>query len=985
MNQELRAALARRRRSALPHNRPDVSGLDVAALRAALEEAVEGDVRFDVQARAVYSTDASNYREVPIGAVLPRSAEDVVRAVEICRRFGAPVLSRGGGTSLAGQCCNVAVVIDFTKYMNRILELDAQARTAWVEPGCVLDDLRAAAEEHGLTFGPDPSTHDHCTLGGMAGNNSCGVHSVMAGRTSDNIEAMEILTYDGERMLVGPTPDEELERIIAGGGRRGEIYAALRSLRDRYGDLVRARYPQIPRRVSGFNLDDLLPEKGFNVARALVGSEGTGVAILRIKCRLLPSPPKPALLVLGFEDVNAAADAVPRMREAGAIAIEGIDAKFVEFMRANHLHVENLDLLPGGNGWLFVEFGGDSAEESREKAQKVIDGYRGAADAPDAKLVTDEKEQKGLWVVRKAGLPATADVPGLGKTYEGWEDSAVAPERLGAYIRDFRKLLDEFGYDTALYGHFGDGLIHCRIDFDLTNDQGRAKFRRFIDRAADLVLSHGGSLSGEHGDGQSRGALLTKMFGEELVGAFRGFKTIWDPDWKMNPGKVVLPDAPTEDIRAPRPRPGWEAGTRLAFGEDGHDISKAAARCVGVGDCRKHDHGIMCPSYMATYNEAYSTRGRERLLWEMLEGEAVPDGWRSDAVHEALDFCLACKGCLDECPVRVDMASYKAEFMHHHWKGRIRPRAAYSMGLIWWWMRAGSKLPRLVNTLAHTRPFSGAAKWAGGFAPQREIPTLANPDFRTWFRRREKRPGSRGRVLLWPDTFNTYMTPEPLKAAVGLLEGAGWQVDIPERPVCCGRPLYAVGFLDLAGRLWRRTLETLRPHVEAGTAIVGLEPGCVSSFRHELLQMRPDDPQAKALSERTLMLSEFLLREGYEPPRIEGRAKVHAHCHHKSVMGADTELDLLRKTGLEVEMLDNGCCGMAGDYGFRKETYGVAMKVGERAFLPSFRNAGDALYLANGFSCREQARQATGRSPLTLPELLAAGSRAAAQAIGPAE
>ena len=971
-NSELRSAIARRRRTVPPHERPDVSHVDVAALRAALDEAIEGDVRFDVQARGMYSTDASNYREVPIGAVLPKSAEDVVQAMAICRRFGAPVLSRGGGTSLAGQCCNVAVVIDFTKYMNRILEIDPQARTAWVEPGCVLDDLRTEAEKHGLTFGPDPSTHDHCTLGGMAGNNSCGVHSVMAGRTSDNIEEMEVLTYDGERMLVGATADEELERIVSGGGRRGEIYGSLRDLRDRYGDLVRARYPQIPRRVSGYNLDDLLPEKGFNVARALVGSEATCVCILRIKCRLIPSPPKPVLLVAGFADVNKAADAVPRMREAGAIAIEGIDQKFVEFMRANDLHVRNLDLLPEGGGWLFVEFGGDTVEEARDKAQALLDSY--GDDVPACRLVTDEDEQKGLWVVRKAGLPATADVPGLGKTYEGWEDSAVAPERLGAYIRDFRKLLDEFGYDTSLYGHFGDGLIHCRIDFDLVTEEGRRHYARFIDRAADLVLAHGGSLSGEHGDGQSRGALLTKMFGDELVGAFREYKTIWDPDWRMNPGKVVAPDGPTMNLRQPRPTPGWETGTRLSFGDDGRDISKAAARCVGVGDCRKHDHGTMCPSYMATRNEAYSTRGRERLLWEMLEGEAVPDGWRSGAVHDALDFCLACKACADECPVGVDMASYKAEFMHHHYKGRLRPRASYAMGLIWWWMRAGSLAPGLANGLAHTRPFSDVAKWAGGIAPQREIPRLASPDFRTWFARRDRRGGGeRGRVLLWPDTFNTYMTAEPLKATVALLENAGWQVEIPRRPVCCGRPLYAVGFLDLADRMWTRTMETLRPHVEAGTPIVGLEPSCVSSFRHELLQMRPDDPRARALSESTLLLSEFLVREDYQPPRIEGRAKVHAHCHHHAVMGADAELELLRRTGLEVEMLDNGCCGMAGDYGFRKETYEVAMQVGERAFLPGFREAGEAIYVADGFSCREQARQATGRSPVTMPELLVSG------------
>lgn len=973
MDRDLRKAVNRHNRQKLPHDRPDISKVDVSALKAALETAIEGEVRFDAQARAIYSTDASNYREVPIGAVLPKSAEDVERAVAICREHGAPILSRGGGTSLAGQCCNVAVVIDFSKYMNRILELDPENRTAWVEPGCVLDDLRAAAEEHGLTFGPDPSTHNHCTLGGMSGNNSCGVHSVMAGRTSDNIEELEILTHDGLRLLVGLTSENELAAIIAAGGRRGEIYAGLRDMRDRYGDLIRARYPKIPRRVSGYNLDELLPENGFHVARALIGSEGTCVTILRIRCRLVTSPPKRVLLVLGFEDVYAAASVVQQIRDSGAIACEGIDDKFVDFMNRQNMFPDALKQLPKGGSWLFVEYGGDNDEEAMRQAEAAIDGLGRSRDSDTLRLVdTDEALKAELWKVRKSGLPATANVPGLDITYEGWEDSAVAPENLAAYLRDFRALLDEFGYHTSFYGHFGDGLVHCRVDFGLAREAGRVKFRQFLDRAADLVVSHGGSLSGEHGDGEARGALLSRMFGDELVQAFVEYKSLWDPEWKLNPGKVVHPKGPIQNIRAPRPTPGWEAPTRLRFDEKGNDISKAAARCVGVGECRKHDEGLMCPSYMATRREEYSTRGRSRMLWEMLIGDEVPDGWRSEAVHDALDFCLACKSCKSECPMHVDMATYKAEFMHHHWQGRIRPRAHYSMGLIWWWARAASAAPGLINAFSQTAPLSTFAKWAGGFAPERQIPRFASPDFRSWFRQRkpERRDKTRKRVILWPDTFNNYLTPDPLKASVNLLEQAGYAVEIPERPICCGRPLYGSGFLGLADRMWQRTLATLRREIDEGTPIIGLEPACVAAFRDELPNMRPRDKAAQRLSKQTVLLSEFLLGEDYQPSPLQGHALVHAHCHHHAIMGTGPQIELLKRSGLDVELLDNGCCGMAGDYGFRRETYDVAMKVGERRFLPSVRNAGDTIYIANGFSCREQARQATGRILPTVPEVL---------------
>ena len=977
-------------REAAPDDADDRANLekgeiDTAALQSALEEAIDGEVRFEAQARALYATDASNYREVPIGVVVPRSLDDVEKAVAICRRFGAPLTNRGAGTSLAGQTCNVAVIIDFSKYLNRIIEIDPDQRTAWVEPGCVLDDLRDAAGAHGLTFGPDPSTHDHCTMGGMVGNNSCGVHSVMAGRTADNIEALEILTYRGARMVVGAADGEALHAVVNGDGPQAEIYRRLVSLRDENAAHIRERYPDIPRRVSGYNLDELLPEKGFNVARALVGSEGTCVTVLRIKCRLVPSPHARVLLILGYEDVCAAGDSVPGILDFGPIGLEGIDNELTEYMRLKHMREDDLEMLPDGRAWLLAEFGGKSSEAAENQARALMQEMEcGDGDAPFMRLVTDPEQQARLWHVREAGLPATAHVPGMGETHPGWEDAAVPPAKVGLYLREFRKLLDEFGYHCSLYGHFGDGCVHCRIDFDLKRRSGVEHYLRFIQQAAELVVRHGGSISGEHGDGQARAALLKRMFGPEIVAAFLEFKRIWDPDGKINPGKVVSAEEPVQHLReGPDYRP-WTPETRMALSQDHGDIAAAAERCVGVGNCRKHASGTMCPSYMASREEAYSTRGRARLLFEMVEGDVITDGWRSDAVRDALDFCLACKACKSECPVNVDMAAYKAEFMHHHYRGRLRPRAAYSMGLIWWWARFGSRMPSLANALMRRRPFSTAAKWIGGIAQERQLPAYAMPPFRERLARRLCRSGTPPastengkRVLLWPDTFNAYFTPEPLMAAIDLLEEAGWAVEIPPRPLCCGRPLYAVGFLGLAARLWERTLDTLQPWIRSDIPIVGLEPTCVAAFRDELLQMRPHDRDAQRLSGQVVHLSEFLRMHDYRPPRMAGRALMHPHCHHRAVLGIGDEVALLRETGLDLEVLDDGCCGMAGDYGFQADTYATAMQIGERAFLPRIRKASGAWLVSDGFSCREQGFQATGRMPLTLPELLLRGHRMA--------
>ena len=955
--------------------------VDAQALAAELSRRVSGEVRFDAGSRALYATDASNYRQVPIGVVLPRSVGDVVETVATCRRYGAPFLSRGGGTSLAGQCTNVAVVTDFSKHMNRVLEIDSVGRTARVEPGTVLDDLRDQAERHGLTFGPDPASHNRCTLGGMIGNNSCGVHSVMAGKTVDNVLALDVLTYDGLRLTVGPTAEEELARIVQGGGRRGEIYARLKALRDRDADLIRQRFPQIPRRVSGYNLDQLLPENGFDVARALVGSEGTCVTVLSALLRLVPSPPVRTLLVLGYEDAYAAADHVLEVLAHGPIGLEGMDEVLVEAIRRRGLLPKSLDLLPPGRGWLLVEFGGATREESVGKAQDLmaeiaeITKITGMGEgAPSMRLFDDPLQAKGIWKVRESGLGATARV-GPVDSWEGWEDSAVAPEKLGTYLRALRRLYDKYGYRGAFYGHFGQGCVHTRIDFDLTSEPGIRIFRAFVEEAADLVVSLGGSLSGEHGDGQARAELLPRMFGPELVAAFREFKAIWDPEWKMNPGKVVLPYRLDENLRLGPDFHPPRLATRFQFpGDDQGSFARAALRCVGVGDCRKEHTGTMCPSYRVTRDEKDSTRGRARLLFEMLEGDPLRGGWRDPHVKDSLDLCLSCKGCKGECPVHVDMATYKAEFLSHYYEKRLRPRSAYAFGLVPWWVRLASSAPGLANFLTHAPGLSALAKAAAGMARQRQIPRFAPRTFKSSFAAREPRNAGRPRVILWPDTWSNHFHPEVAEAAVEVLEAAGWQVVVPAAALCCGRPLYDHGMLDLARRQLRQILAALAEEIAAGTSVVGLEPSCVSVFRDELCNLFPEDEAARRLAGQTFLLSELLVQKAGEwrPPTLRRKALVQGHCHHQALFRLDDEEEVLRRLGLDASILDSGCCGMAGAFGFEAGLrYDVSIAVGERGLLPAVRAAAaETLLIADGFSCREQIAQTTGRRALHLAQVL---------------
>ncbi|MFL5798105.1 MAG: FAD-binding and (Fe-S)-binding domain-containing protein [Actinomycetota bacterium] len=950
--------------------------LNSKSLERDLARALQGEVRFSAGDRALYATDGSNYRQVPIGVVCPKSTDDIVATIEICRDHGAPIVNRGGGTSLAGQTCNVAVVIDSGKHLRRTIELNQAEQYARVQPGVVRDDLNNRAKEFHLTFAPDPSTHEYCTLGGMIGNNSCGVHSVMGGLAADNVIELDVVTYDGTRMtLRRPEDEDEVQRIIDAGGRRGEIYSRLRDLRDRYGDRIREKFPDIPRRVSGYNLPDLLPENGFDVARSVVGSESTLLTVLEAKVRLLPDPPVKSLLVLGFPDVYLAADAVPQVLEHGPIGLEGLDDRLIQDMKIKKVHPDDVELLPEGKGWLLCEFGGHSKGEADAVAKRCMKALQD--DALSMKLYDDPPMEAAIWQVRESGLGATARIPRHPDTWEGWEDSAAPPERFGDYLRDLRKLYDQHGYDGSFYGHFGQGCLHTRINFDLVTAEGVANFRSFIESAADLVVSCGGSLSGEHGDGQSRAELLPKMFGPEIVEAFREMKTIWDPDGRMNPHKVVDPYSITENLRLGSDYAPWTPQTHFTFPEEeGGGFARAAARCVGVGKCRREEGGVMCPSYMVTHEEKDSTRGRARLLFELLQQDEIGrKGWREESVLDALDLCLSCKGCKSDCPVNVDMATYKAEFLSHYYEGRLRPRSAYSIGLIYWWSRLGSKVPRLANAVLKSKALGGLMKRLGGISPKRDAPEFGTKTFTWWYRRRPRRLSkTKPAVILWPDTFNNHFHPDTLKAAVKVLETAGFGVVIPPRPLCCGRPLYDFGMLPTAKKLLREIMTTLAPAIRRGIPIVGLEPSCVAVFRDELKNLFPTDNDADRLSKQTYLLSEFLEKyaKGFRPPTLDWKAVVQRHCHHQAVMGFDADQTWLAKLGLDAELLDSGCCGMAGAFGFEDEHYDVSIACGERVVLPKVREArDDTLIVADGFSCREQIRQGTGKRAYNLAELIA--------------
>jgi FAD/FMN-containing dehydrogenase/Fe-S oxidoreductase len=970
-------------------------------LEARLKSVLRGDVLFDAGSRALYATDASNYRQLPVGVILPRDAADVEAALDACRALGAAVLPRGGGTSLSGQGTNVAVVFDFSRYMKELTSIDPEAKIAVVQPGIVLDRLRDAAERHHLTYAPDPATHSRCTLGGMIGNNSCGVHGLLGGKTVDNVESLDVVLYDGTRMTVGRTNPEQVESIVRAGGRKGEIYAGLTRIRDHYADLVRAKFPRIPRRVSGYNLDELLPENGFNVARALVGSEGTCATVLSATLNLTASPPFRVLTVLGFDDPFVAADSVPLALEHKPIGLEGFDQMLVQFMRRKGLALKELDQLPPGVGFLLVEMGAWSADEAQAKAEALARDCRSWRNPPVAHICTPA-EAASVWYVRESALGAVVFVPGEPDRWEGWEDAA-APEKLGDYLRSISKLMAEYGYSSPLYGHYGQGCVHMRINFDFRSEEGLRKFREFLDRATDVVLDFGGSLSGEHGDGQARAALLPKMFGPELMQAFREFKALWDPDNRMNPGKLI--DAvrvydPIENLRkghlrhlrwgqSPSAGPRQEEGAgensatsfrpHFAFARDGGSLETATERCVGVGACRNTVGGVMCPSYRATGDEKHSTRGRAHLLWEMLAGSLHAEGFQSETVHEALDLCLSCKACKTECPVQVDMAAYKAEFLAEHYKGRMHPLRDYVFGFADKLARFGAFAPGITNAILTGALTSPMIKRITGVAQERSLPSLAKRSYQEMRHangRTRDAHSSAPSVLLWPDTWNNYYHPQTLVAAETVLATAGFEVKSPEGHICCGRPLYDFGFLDQARAYLDDVMKRMAPQIDAGMPFIFLEPSCASVFRDELLEFFPKDDRAQRMSKQVWLLADWLQANAPEwvPNRLEGaHVLLHGHCHHKAVFGGPaSEIALLRRAGANVEQIKAGCCGMAGPFGFEAEKFAVSKMIANDGLMPAVEAAGPTtVLLADGFSCREQIQQLGHKQALHFAELLA--------------
>ncbi|MFD9002786.1 FAD-binding and (Fe-S)-binding domain-containing protein [Streptomyces sp. NPDC059582] len=956
----------------------------LAGTEAELRRVVRGEVGFDVTSRALVTMDASNYRRVPLGVVAPRDADDVAATLAVCRERGVPVVARGGGTSIAGQATGTGVVLDFTRHMNRLVALDPDTRTAVVQPGLVLDRLQEAAAPHGLRFGPDPSTHSRCTLGGMIGNNSCGSHSVAWGTTADSVRELDVITARGQRLRPGT-------------GWAGAP-EGLRALAE--GELARLRtgFPDLPRRISGYALDALLPERGADVARSFCGSEGTLGILTEAVVRLVEAPRARALAVLGYADEGAAAEAAAGLLPHGPLTVEGMAADLVP----------STTDLPRGGAWLFVETGGETASEARARAQAVVRG----ADVVDARVVTDPAGQRTLWRIREDASGTATRMPDGSEAWPGWEDCAVPPARLGAYLRDFRRLLTAHGLRGTPYGHFGDGCIHVRIDFDLLTEAGVGRFRRFSEELADVVVAHGGSLSGEHGDGQARAELLPRMYGAQTVALFERAKAVWDPDDLLNPGMLVRP-APLDTNLRFSVLPRTPVDVAFGYPADGGDFSAAVRRCVGVAKCRTTEasgSAVMCPSFRATGEEAHSTRGRARLLHEMLAGEVVTDGWRSTEVRDALDLCLSCKGCRSDCPVEVDMATYKAEFLHHHYAGRRRPAAHYTMGRLPVWLRWASRTRavRVVNALASVRPLAWTAKRLGGIAPEREIPRLAPLTFSRWWRRRARpaaaggtssAPGAAGDlVVLWPDTFTEHLSPTVGQAAVRVLEAAGLRVALPptlrlrrspvgdgrsKAPtalltarhgrVCCGLTYLSTGQLDRARRVLRDTLDLMAPVLETAAPVVVLEPSCAAALRGDLPELLHDDPRAARLAARVLTFAEVLERHApdWRPPRVNRPAVGQTHCHQHAVLGDAPDRRLRAAAGLEGE-LSGGCCGLAGNFGFEKGHHEVSTACAEERLLPSVRAAEPgAVVLADGFSCRTQLEQLAGVRGRHLAEVLA--------------
>jgi FAD/FMN-containing dehydrogenase/Fe-S oxidoreductase len=919
-----------------------------AALRAAGVDVDDARRR-----RAEYSTDASLYRVVPAAVVFPRSTDDIETTLGVCRSLGVPLTARGAGTSIAGNAVGPGVVLDFARHLNRIGSIDPDARTATVQPGVVLDDLQRAAARHGLRFGPDPSTHSRATIGGMLGNNACGSRALAYGRTGDNVTAMDLLTGTGERLAARPGMTAAESPTVA----------ALEQVVHAHLGVIRTELGRFTRQVSGYSLEHLLPERGVHLPAALVGTEGTCGVLLGATVKLVRPPERTVLLVLGYSDVASAADAVPALLPHRLIALEGMDARMVDVVRRQR-GAAAVPELPRGGGWLFAEV---------DVTDGTVADVVASADALDSKVVTDPAEAAALWRIREDGAGLAARSVGGHGAHAGWEDAAVPPERLGDYLRDFEALLADRGLSGTPYGHFGDGCLHIRITFPLDQPGGTIVFRDFVTDAAKLVASYGGSLSGEHGDGRARGALLPLMYSPEALAAFAAVKAVFDPEHLLNPGVLVDPRPVDADLRVPAAK-SLRTGLGFGYADDGGDFTSAVHRCTGVAKCRADNTGsggVMCPSYLATGDEKDSTRGRARVLQEMANGTLVRDGWRSPEVREALDLCLSCKGCASDCPTGVDMATYKAEALHQTYRRWLRPAAHYALGWLPRWARVAARAPRLANLLLSAPGVARVGKRLAGVDARRALPTFAPATFRSWF---AKHPSTTGDpVLLWVDTFTDLFTPEVGIAAVRVLEDAGFAVRIPDRPLCCGLTWISTGQLDAARRILGRSIDALAPYAAQRMPIVGLEPSCTAVFRGDAEDLLGDRPGVAAVAGAVRTVAEVLSeRPQWTPPSLEGvHALAQPHCHQHAVLGWSADRALLERAGAQVDSV-GGCCGLAGNFGAERGHYDVSVAVAETALLPAVRAAAPGTrLLADGFSCRTQLAELAGRSGEHIVELLA--------------
>jgi len=946
-----------------------------SSLARTLRAQVRGQVRTDSLAQALYATDASNYRVPPEAVVVPVDEDDLATAVEVCRQAGAPTVLRSGGTSMAGNAIG-GVVIDVSRHLRHILDLDVTSRTALVQPGVVLTDLMAAARPHGLTFAADPSSASRATLGGMIANNACGAHSVAWGTTADNTLGLEVVTGDGRRLSLA-APESAVGRG-APGGPEHDLAASLGRIGEEHRRLIERRFGTFSRQISGYALQHLLADPGPDAVRLLCGSEGSLATTLRATVRLVELPRASVLLALGFATSGDAARSVPLVLPYEPLTMESINATLVDRLPHEVRRAAQAAGLPEGQVWLLVEVPGQAAEDAAARASEIADQVREGIGGATASVVTEPGAKAVLWRCRKDGTGlATRRVDGA-EAWCGWEDAAVPPSRLAEYLEGLDELLAEYDYSGASYGHFGEGCMHMRIDFDFLTERGRRDYRAFIERATDLVTGLGGSVSGEHGDGRARGEMVARMYGAESMGVFAEVKKVFDPAGVLNPGVIVDPPPVDEALRQAGAAQMFQPQTLFAYPDDAGSFAQAQRRCVGVGTCRQTSGGVMCPSYQVTKEEQHSTRGRARVLFEMLEGDVITDGWRSTEVRDALDLCLSCKGCLSDCPVNVDMATYKAEFTHHHYARRpwARPRSHWSMGWLPVWAQVASRAPGLVNAVTGSR-MAPALRSAGGIAPDRDIPQFAEESFARWFaRRRSDGTGQRGPVLLWPDTFTNALSPEVGQAAAHVLEDAGFSVHLPTGPVCCGLTWISTGQLGVARRVLQRSLRAIAPGLGAGAPVVGMEPSCTAALRHDAAELLADEPLARMAREQTVTVAELLEQRApeWEPPQVGGEALVQVHCHQHAVMGFDADRRLMDSAGIAASVPDSGCCGLAGNFGFEAGHEEVSRAVGERVILPAVRDADPATpVLADGFSCRTQIGQETPRRARHLVELLADG------------